>query len=388
MKNNLGLVFGEGVHKGRKRAIHQDKEKYARGYSLRLILTVVISVFLLGILITRLFELTIIKGGYYRNLASGNRIREKKITAPRGIIYDKDGKALVHNVPAGENEVTREYPYGETLAHLMGYIGEIDEEEMMRKNRNLSSHLAYKLGDFVGKTGIEKYYEDKIRGIDGRELLEFDASGDMIRSLGRVEPRPGSNLHLSLSLPLQKIASSSMEGKTGAVIASNPINGEILAFYSAPSFDPNAFIKVINIETILEDKRLPLFDRVIGGVYPPGSTFKIITSVAGLETKAVEASTQYEDVGVLRVGEFSFPNWYFNQYGKKEGMVDMVKAIKRSNDIYFYKVGEKLGIDRLGAWARRMGVGKTLGIDLEGEEAGVMPDDAWKRKVRGEQWYL
>ena len=198
MRRNLGLVFPEGILIGKKSIRSKDRERQTRSYSLRLLLTALVAIFSLGLLLTRLFELTVIKGGYYRGLASGNRIREKKITAPRGIIYDRKGIALVHNVPLGANIVTREYPYGETLAHVLGYIGEIDGMELKIQNEKLSSGRWYKMGDFIGKGGVEKYYESEIRGIDGKELYEVDADGKSVRNLGKVDPVAGKNINLSL----------------------------------------------------------------------------------------------------------------------------------------------------------------------------------------------
>ncbi|MBI4067489.1 hypothetical protein HY407_03825 [Candidatus Gottesmanbacteria bacterium] len=385
MQRPLGAIFPENIDKSHKKTF-RSRGGNSRFISLTSIMFIVL-IAVMGVLATRLSELTIIKGKYYRSLAEGNRIKEKKIVAPRGVIYDRNGEALVRNVP-GTLGVQREYIYGNTFAHVLGYTGEVSADELRLLNSRLPASLVYKGGDAIGKSGIEKYYEDKIRGIDGKELLEVDAKGEYIRNLGQVAPIPGGNIHLSLDLGLAKVASAAMEGKKGAIVASIPQSGEILVLYSSPSFDPNAFARAADVHLVLQDKNMPLFNRAIGGIYPPGSTYKIITAVGGLETGAIKKYTKYEDVGVIVIGPYKFPNWYFLQYGKKEGMVDIVSAIKRSNDIYFYKAGEALGVDRLVSWSRRFGLGKSLGIDIEGEEEGVVPDGGWKKKTRGESWFL
>jgi len=239
-----------------------------------------------------------------------------------------------------------------------------------------------------------------LRGKDGREVYEVDALGQIVRVLGRFEPTAGNNLKLTLDGRLQQAAAREMEGKKGAVIATNPANGEILALFSSPSFDPNRFSLGMSQEeyqSLAGSPDQPLFDRAIGGVYPPGSTFKIVMALAGLEEGAIKPDTVVEDTGVLTIGPFSFPNWYYAQYGKTEGPVDIVKAIQRSNDIFFYKVGEWLGITKIADWSRRAGIGKPLGIELSGEAGGLVPDPAWKAghftspadlTARNNLWYL
>ncbi|MBI3379441.1 hypothetical protein HY029_01655, partial [Candidatus Gottesmanbacteria bacterium] len=219
-------------------------------------------------------------------------------------------------------------------------------------------------------------------------LSEVDATGAEVRVLGSQQPTAGKNLTLSIDIELQKIASQELNGKKGAVVVENPKTGEILALYSSPSFDPNRLIRSDSVEELFADKDKPFFNRVISGLYPPGSTFKIVLALSALQSGAVDKDTQFEDTGILHVGQFSFGNWYFLQYGKKEGMVDIVTAIKRSNDIFFYKAGETTGIDTISRWGKKMGLGSTLGIDISDEAAGTMPDPAWREKIKGESWYL
>lgn len=395
MSKQIGGIFGEGITGGHQKFFRGQTHRRLDPH-IRLIFMLVILIVSIGVLLTRIFELTVLEGKYFRTLSEENRIREKKIAAPRGILYDRNGYPLVHNIPwppssnSGQvpYSITREYPYGEVFAHAVGFTGEINQQELNELNAKLAASISYSAGDVIGKTGIEKSYEDKIRGIDGKELFEVDALGKSIRSLGRIEPKPGKNLTLTLDLDLQKTASGAMEERKGAVIATDPRTGEILSFYSSPSFDPNKFTTRADFQSIFKDQNNPMFDRVIGGTYPPGSTYKIVVSLAGLETGAIDAQTQIEDTGVISVGQFSFPNWYFMQYGKKEGMVDIVKAIKRSNDIFFYKTGEALGVDRLATWSKKLGLGNTLGVDIDGEAKGIVPDTNWKKRTRGEPWYL
>ncbi len=370
----------------------------------RIIFFRILLIFGMGLLIAKLFTLTILEGSRYRQLASENRLREVKITAARGIIYDRNGTPLVRNIPLFTDEqgrqffeekpasasaqlredLTRGYPFGATLAHVLGYTGEINPEEIV----SLNGKFKYTAGDMVGKMGIEQSYDTLLRGKDGREVYEVDALGQIVRVLGRFEPSAGNNLKLTLDSKLQQIAARELEGKKGAVIAAIPATGEILTLYSSPSFDPNRFIRGENVEGILASADQPLFNRSIAGLYAPGSTFKIVVALAGLENNVITPQTIFEDTGILKVGDFSFGNWYFLQYGKMEGMVDIVKALQRSNDIFFYKAGEAIGIEKLADFGRKVGIGKTFGIDIKGEEAGVMPDPQWEKKERGQGWFL
>jgi penicillin-binding protein 2 len=207
----------------------------------------------------------------------------------------------------------------------------------------------------VGRTGAEAVYEDRLRGRDGKELVEVDAHGSIMRTLGRDREKAGQDIMLSVDIALQaKVAENFPKDQKGAVVVSKPSTGELLALYSSPSFDLNMFSSGLSQQSyndLVANLDQPLFDRAIGGVYPPGSTFKLVTSLAALEEGVVKKDTTVDDVGVLKIGPFSFPNWYFLQYGKTEGLVDIVKALGRSNDIFFYKTGEWVGITKLALWA-------------------------------------
>lgn len=370
----------------------------------RIIFFRILLIFGMGLLIAKLFTLTILEGSRYRQLAAENRLREVKITAARGIIYDRNNIPLVRNIPlfidehgsqffeekpasvSGQlrEDLTRGYPFDSAFAHVLGYTGEISQEEIVSER----DKFKYAAADMVGKMGIEQSYDTLLRGKDGREVYEVDALGQIVRVLGRFEPTAGNNLKLTLDAKLQQIAASELTGKKGAVIATIPTTGEIVTLYSSPSFDPNRFIRGENVEGILRSMDQPLFNRAIAGLYAPGSTFKIVVALAGLENNIITPQTVFEDTGILKVGDFSFGNWYFLQYGKKDGMVDIVKALQRSNDIFFYKAGEAIGIDKLADFGRKVGIGKPFGLDIKGEEVGVMPDRAWVQKVRQSEWFL
>lgn len=394
----------------------EKKDGNSRGFLLPILTTIFI-----GILFFKLFSLQVINGSYYKNLSDNNRIRTEVIHAPRGIIVDRNGIALVFNTPGfrktkegktillsreeaisfitkGEKnlevDTLRKYPYKDVFAHILGYIGQISEEELKSND-----FLDYKGGDLVGKMGIEKTYEKKLRGIDGKKLIEVDAMGKAVRTLGQTEAVSGENISLTLDAKIQDVAYKALTDiKKGVVIVSTP-RGEILAMISKPAFDPNLFTLGKSYKTnsenydslaslLADENNQPFLNRAISGTYPPGSTFKLITAVAGLENKIIDEKFQVEDIGILRVGDFSFANWYFTDYGKTDGLVDVVIGIKRSNDIFFYKLAEKIGVEKLSNMAFRFGLGKTLGIDLYGEESGIVPTNDWKKKVIGEPWYL
>lgn len=212
-----------------------------------------------------------------------------------------------------------------------------------------------------------------------------------MRTLGKIDPVSGVDLYLSLDSDLEQVAYDAMGEYTGAVIVAKPKTGEVLALVSTPSFNPNQIHTGLTQEEyqrLFNSPDKPLFNRAISGVYPPGSIFKIVAAAAGLESGKIKSTTLFEDTGKLTVGDFSFSNWFFTQYGKTDGAIDMVKGIARSNDIYFYKLGETVGVETIAEWGRKFGIGKKSGIDIFGESEGVMPDPLWRRKVRNEDWFL
>ncbi|OIN88691.1 hypothetical protein COW80_00375 [Candidatus Beckwithbacteria bacterium CG22_combo_CG10-13_8_21_14_all_01_47_9] len=300
-------------------------------------------------LLARLIGVGLINHDYYQTLARENRVKVIKLPAERGKIYDRFNQSLTGA--------------GEAFGHVLGYVGEGNRE-------------------IIGKDGLELVYDQLLRGKDGSLLVETDAEGLVVREIGRNDPQPGADLTTTLDKGLQQKAFALLAGRKGALVASEPQTGAILALVSSPGFKPDA------VGQYLTDKNLPLFNRAIGGVYPPGSTFKIITAVAALEEKKIDQTTMIEDTGEIQIGPYRYGNWYFSQYGRTEGWLNLVGAIKRSNDIFFYRLGESLGIRALSEWAKWFGVGNKTMIDLPGEAAGVMPDPDWKQMVKKEDWFL
>ncbi len=376
------------------------------------------------VLFLRLFHLQITQGEKNRQLAEGNRIAIKVIHAPRGVIFDRNGRVLAANSPAFrlvdpkskkavllsreqalkmevsedpnfsnlEIDSKRHYPLGEMAAHSVGYVGEISENQL--KDVKFSG---YKIGDRVGQLGEEAYYENILRGVDGGEVIEVDNLGRIIRTLRAVAPIPGKSITLTLDADIQKILFDELSAAIkksgsccGAAMAMDPKSGQVLALTSLPSFDGNVLTSQADereIEQILQGKDAPLLNRAIAGQYPPGSTFKIVSALAALSSGKITPQTQIEDTGEIFLGSFRFTNWYFTQYGRLEGSVDIKKALKRSNDTYFYRVGQTIGEKMLSEWARKLHLGGKLKIDLPQEDMGLVPDETWKKKEKGEVWF-
>jgi len=396
----FGSAFSENVTAGRKR--ERWSVRGGPGWwsgSGRFLLFTILFLSIMFVLFLRLFDVTVVNGHYYRVLADANRTRELIRHAPRGILYDRTGKPLVENVAQEQGfGYLRQYLYPESTAHVVGYVNELTSLELSNEFYELRG---YRLGDQVGRVGAEDVFEEQLRGRDGKELVEVDALGNILRTIGRDPELSGDAVTLSIDANLsQAVVRAFPKDKKGAVIVTKPATGEILAMYSSPLFSPNAFtlgMSESSYQAIVNSPDLPLLNRAIGGVYPPGSTFKIVTAIAALEENTITQTTVVEDTGVITLGKFTFPNWYYKQYGKTEGMVDIVRAIQRSNDSFFYNVGEGLGITKLWKWAKAVGIGRPLGIELPGEVGGLMPDPAWKNdhfqtpqdlEARSNEWYL
>jgi penicillin-binding protein 2 len=222
--------------------------------------------------------------------------------------------------------------------------------------------------------------------------FEVNALGKTQRLLSTTAATYGRNLQSTLDAQLSTLAYQAMKGKQGAVVILDAKNGAVLTLLSAPSFDPNLFndskLHQKEIRAYLQDERKVFFNRALSGSYPPGSVFKLVTAVAALQESAIDADSQVQDEGVLKVGDFSYANWYYTQYGRVEGAVDLQKALARSNDIFFYKAAEWLGPTKLANYSRMFGLGERSGIEAMSENRGLVPDPAWKEKQRGEPWYL
>jgi penicillin-binding protein 2 len=343
-------------------------------------------VVLFGLLTVRLSYLQLFYGERYRVLSDQNRIKKIKLPAQRGIIYDRTGKVLADNIKTElkKDQETiegwkRSYPYKFAAAHVTGYLGEVGETEVGLLK---SSGGKYDAGDVVGRSGLEAQYEEVLRGVDGGKLVEVDNAGETVRQLGKVAPVEGRDLHTTLDVELMKTAFEAMENKKGATIIANPKTGEVLGIVSSPSFDPS------NLEDFLTDKNMPLFNRAIGAIYPPGSTFKMVTTTAAITDKKVPADFTYEDKGIITVNGFSYTNWLYSRGGRTEGWVGFARAIQRSTDTFFYEVGDRTTPEVIGKWAKLMGFGSKTGIDLPGEVEGLIPSPVWKEQVKGEKWFL
>jgi len=424
------------------------------------------SIVLSFVLIFRLLDLQIAQGAKNEYLAEGNRIRSRDILAPRGNIYDSNGKNIVQNVasfnfelyPADlpKNKEEREKIYSEIsdvseididelrkkidevglfslepiilkeniqrdealslevkykdisgiiiakhparnyqvlpgLSHILGYVGKVAEEELNKKPD-------LKLTSEIGKCGLELVYDDNLRGEDGKEQVEVNSCGQIQRILATMDPIPGDNLHLSLNLNLQKKMAEELQNKInqiddsdkGVTIAMNPQDGSILGLVNIPSYDNNIFSDKNHNEEyqkLLQDEKRPMLNRAIAGVYPSGSVIKPIIASAGLQEHVISSNTTIYAPKEITIGEWVFPDW------KEHGYVDVRRALAVSSNVFFYAVGGRyesisgLGLDRIKKYLEEFGFGKPTGIDLTGEVSGLIPDDAWKKKNKGEPWY-
>ena len=333
----------------------------------------VVVVLAMSLLIVRLLSLQLISGSRLRVLADENRIRQIKLGAPRGKIFDRNGRLLADNrrvikVQADTGLTldgwSRLYPEGLAAAHVVGYLSEINPDEVGLLGQGNNK---YNLGDVIGRSGIEQQYEASLRGVDGGRLVEVDSGGKVVREMGRRSAKPGQDLHLTLDTSLQQVAWQALNNRKGAVVASNPKTGEVLVLTSSPDEE---------------------FNRAIGGVYAPGSTFKVVTVIAALAEDKLKPKYTFVDTGQITVGKFVFTNWFFTQYGRTEGETGWVKGLTRSVDTFFYKVGEYTGPELLAKWANNLGLGVISGIDLSGEVAGLIPTPKWKEETKEEQWFL
>ncbi len=275
----------------------------------------------------------------------------------------------------------RAYDYGELASHLIGYLGEIDENELKQ-----AKEATYRMGALIGKYGVEYRWEDDLRGVDGGRQIEVDALGREIRPLGTVEPFPGNNLFLTIDLDLQKTAEEAYQDKNGALIAMDPKTGRILAMVSKPSFEPDIFARNILQEewkSLVENPHHPLQNKGIQGQYPAGSVFKIITAIAGLESGMITPSTQFNCTGAFHYGNRDFRCWKEGGHGA----ISLHRAIVESCDVYFYQVGLKVGVDLIAHYANEFGLGKVIGISLPYEKPGTVPSSSWKKKRFGVPWY-
>ncbi len=281
-----------------------------------------------------------------------------------------------------ETQMTRYYPHGELFAHVIGYVGRINDKELKSIDKDL-----YAGTNLIGKIGVEKFYEDLLHGQPGNESVEADAHGNVLRHLGRKDPIRGNDLYLSLDYGLQVVASEQLADRRGAIVAIDPRTGEILALVSSPSFNPNLFVTGISgkdYSALRDDLDQPLYNRAVQGSYPPGSTIKPMFGMGGLHYNLVDWNTAISDPGY-----FSLPgdSHRFRDWRKTgHGVVNLHKAQVVSCDTYYYILSYRMGIERMNSWMRQFGFGEKTGVDLPSESSGLYPSPEWKLRTRKSKW--
>jgi penicillin-binding protein 2 len=278
-------------------------------------------------------------------------------------------------------EPERYYPFGEHASHILGNIGEINDEELFRLRAD-----GYSPGDWIGKRGAEKIYDKYLRGEPGGFQVEVNPSGVQRRTVAYLPPVPGKTLRLTIDFEIQKLAEDLLGDQSGAVVAVDPRNGEVLALASRPEFDPNLFVSGISVQNwnkLLNDKAKPMQNRAIQGQYPPGSVFKIVTALAALDGKVVDP-----DKTLLCRGIYWYKTWPYRCWKNfGHGWVNLHRALVESCDVYFYQLGLQVKVDRLYRAARAFGLGSKTRIDLDGESSGLVPNARWKEATQHMPWF-
>ena len=316
-------------------------------------------------------------------MQTSSRPAFEEIAVKRDLSWDEVVAIETHqlDLPGVSLQITprRSYPLGPKLAHLLGYVGEASPQE-------LSLDPRYRMGDLVGKTGLERRWENYLRGVNGGQQVEVDSVGRRLRVLREVEEIPGDTIRLTVDLDLQEAAARALGDHDGSVVAIDPNTGGILAFVNQPGFDPNVFARGIHADewrALLTDKHRPLNNRAMQGQYPPGSTFKIVVATAALEECIINPFTRIHCPGGLQFGNHYFRCWKKGGHGT----VNLHEALVQSCDVFFYQVAQRLGIDAIARQARAFGLGMPTGVGLEHERPGTIPDVAWKRQRFKQPWY-
>ncbi len=280
-----------------------------------------------------------------------------------------------------DSEVVRYYPNGDLASHILGYTGEMTDEELDKLHDK-----GYRLGDVIGQMGVEAAFEDQLRGEWGGQQVEVDGAGQILRVLGQKPAQAGNDVHLTIDIDLQRVAENALGDTKGAIVVLDPENGAVLAMASRPAFDPNLFSGRIS-ETAwkrLQNEDHPFVNRALQG-FPPASTFKIITTTAGIESGKFSADSVIDTYGSIMVGGIEFADWNHAGFGP----LDFVGALTWSSDTFFYQIGMGVGGPTLIEWTRKFGFGQKTGIELGKEEAaGLVADEEWKKQEIGEGWYL
>lgn len=408
----------------KKRSYTQPAQRLQQQHRQRLFLIATAIMAVLSLLLVRLVDVQIIRGVEFKQQADDNRFFSVRIPPERGVFLDRYGEPLVHNqrlyyavtdpqaahpeiAPVSREEaleliatqpaqvqygVQRHYLFPNELAHTLGYVGPVTADDLLREKNLVVS-------DQIGKYGLEQKFDEILRGRAGKEVFEINAMGRRQRLVSSEPGVPGLNIETTLDPYLAELSLKALGNLRGVVIIESGQTGEILSLVSSPTFNAN-FLSQRYLDTVLEQQRQqqvqayfddPLqvfFNRAVGGVYPPGSIFKLITAVGSLESGVVDTSTTVIDEGVLKVGDYEYANWYYTQLGGTDGEIGLRRAIARSNDIFFYKAAEWLGPNRLAEFAQLFGLGELTGIELGHEAKGVVPNPEWKERVVGEPWYL
>ncbi|WP_300667548.1 penicillin-binding protein 2 [Desulfoluna sp.] len=314
----------------------------------------------------------------------GGEGSSRQIVLKRGIGRDVLAPVEVHSfdLPGVVVKVRpkRFYLNPGMAAHLLGYLGEINAREL-----SSGKHPEASGGDFIGKFGVEKVMEPLLRGSQGGRQVEVDAHGRVIRELKRVEADPGKNIYLTVNTKLQKKAEALLKGDVGSVVALDPRTGAVLAMASSPTFDQNDFVSGLSYakwNSLKNNPGRPMENKATQALYPPASIYKIVSSMAALEEKVVDARTRFYCSGRHAYGDRTYRCWKRTGHGS----VDVVDSIAQSCDVFYYEVGERIGVDRLAFYARGCGLGRPTGVELAGEAAGLIPTAEWKRRKLGQSW--
>ncbi len=377
-----------------------------------------------SLMLFRLVDVQVVRGRQFAALAEANRLFLEPLPAERGVLLDRYTAplsynkkvyflqespeqlfssqlrlsdevalaALASNSASVSYELERTYPFGESLAHLTGYTGLVTAEDLQQNNR-LNPR------DRVGKLGLEKVFEQELQGTKGNAVYEVNAFGKRQRLISTEQGNPGQSVQTTIDPYISEIAYRLLAGKKGSVVVLDAKTSEVLSLVTSPSFaasdlsssfadEEQEAARIARVRSYFSSPLQLFFNRSINGAYPPGSVFKLVTAAAGLEKGVLDREKTVLDEGVLKVGEFSYANWYYTQYGGVDGEISLIRALARSNDIYFYKAAEWIGPFDLAASARQFGFGARTGIELGPEAVGNVPDPDWKQRVIGDQWYL
>jgi penicillin-binding protein 2 len=319
----------------------------------------------------------IIKAGdaaFYKPIALKKDISRDQLAVVEAHKFDLPGIQI-------EIEPTRHYIYPKTASHLLGYLGEINRQELA------SGHFPHvRAGDHIGRYGVEKSFEPFLQGRRGGRQVEVDVNGRVVKVLKTVDPLPGKDLHLTLDLPLQQLAEALLKGQDGAVVALDPSNGDVLVMASSPAFDQNDFIGGISNDkwrALMDNPGRPMTNKAIQGEYPPASTYKTLTAIAALEEKTIDIDTTAFCPGFYMFRGRKYHCWSKHGHGK----MNVVQALAQSCDVFFYLAGERTGVDALAQYAHGCGLGRPTGIDLEHERPGLIPTETWKKQRFNDHWH-